>query len=100
MLPFHFQMHVELRAHHEQLQINDLSTSFLGDRLYPMFLAGRLVGVISTGERESGEQMPPDIDDAIARAAASLGVSLSAIETDRVRTENVLLQAQLAGSAI
>jgi hypothetical protein len=50
--------YVELRAHHEQLQIHDVSTSFLGDRLYPMFLAGRLVGIVSTGERESGEQMP------------------------------------------
>lgn len=88
--------YVELRAHHEQLQIHDVSTSFLGDRLYPMFLAGRLVGIVSTGERESGEQMPPDVDDAIGRVAAALGVSLSAMETEHVRTENAALRARLA----
>lgn len=92
--------YVELRAHRAQLQIHGVSTGFLGDRLYPMFLAGRLVGVISTGERESGEEMPPDIDDAIARVAAALAVSLAAIETDRVRAENALLHAKLAGAAI
>lgn len=91
--------YVELRAHREQLQIHRLSTSFLGDRLYPMFLSGRLEGVISIGERESGEHMPPDIDDAIARIASALAVSLAAIETDRVRAENVLLHARLADAA-
>ncbi len=92
--------HVELRAHHEELQVHGFSTSFLGARLYPMSLAGRLVGVVSTGERESGEQMPPDIDDAIGRVASALAVSLSAIESDRIRTENATLQARLASAAI
>lgn len=92
--------HVQLRAHHERLQIHGFSTAFLGERLYPMFLAGRLTGTISTGGRESGEQMPPDIGEAIERIAAALAVALAAIETDRIRSENALLQARLAGAAI
>ncbi|HEY8322829.1 MAG TPA: hypothetical protein VIG46_13645 [Candidatus Baltobacteraceae bacterium] len=88
--------YVEMRAHMERLQINDAHTAFRGDRLYPLVLAGRLVGVLATGERDSGESMPPDIDDAIASIASAVAISLAAIETTQVRAENAALQARLA----
>lgn len=90
--------YVELRAHHEALQVHGVPTTFPGDRLYPMVLAGRIAGVVATGERESGEEMPPDINEAIERIAAALTISLAAIETDRIRSENATLHAQLATS--
>ena len=88
--------YVELRAHHEALQAHGMPTAFPGDRLYPMILAGRIGGVIATGERESGEAMPPDIDEAIHRIAAAVAVALAAIDSDRIREENRLLHARLA----
>jgi hypothetical protein len=88
---------VELRAHHEKLQLQGMPTAFLGERLYPMVLAGRLVGVLATGARESGEHMPPDIDEAISGIASAVAISLAAIETDRIRQENAMLQMRLAG---
>jgi hypothetical protein len=87
--------YVELRAHREQLHLRGSSTAFLGERLYPMFLAGRLLGVISIGARETGEQMPPDINEAIERVGASLAIALAAVETDRIRQENAALYARL-----
>ncbi len=86
---------VEMRAHHEILNAHGRPTAFPGARLYPMILAGRIGGVIATGDRESLEEMPPDIDDAIAHIAAALAVALAAIETDRIRQQNAALQAQL-----
>lgn len=90
--------YVELRAHHEALHVHGKPTAFPGERLYPMILAGRISGVIATGERGGLEEMPPDIDDAIARIAAALAIALAAIETDRVRQENAALQARLAAA--
>lgn len=87
--------YVELRAHHEALQVHGTPTAFPGDRLYPMILAGRIGGVIATGERESGEVMPPDIDDAIKRIAEAAAIALAAIDTDRIRQENAVLHARL-----
>jgi len=88
--------YVEMRAHMERLQIDDAHTAFRGDRLYPLVLAGRLVGALATGVRDSGESMPPDIDDAIASVASAVAISLAAIETTQVRAENAVLHARLA----
>jgi hypothetical protein len=88
---------VALRAHRDEVDTHDFQTAFPGARLYPMVLAGRLAGVIATGERESGEAMPPDIDEAIRRAAAAVTISLAAIESDRIRQENAILQRRLTG---
>jgi hypothetical protein len=83
---------VELRAHGEVLDTHHLRTAFPGIRVYPMMLAGRLVGVLAIGERESGEEMPPDIDAALRAVANSVGVTLEAIETARLRAENAQLR--------
>ncbi len=90
--------YVELRAHHEPLLIHTVPTAFPGDRLYPMVRAGRVVGAIATGERESGEEMPPDIDDAIKRIAHGAATSLGAIDSDRIRLELTALRARLGVS--
>jgi len=87
--------YVELRAHHEPLHVHTMPTAFPGDRLYPMIRAGRIVGVIATGERESGEEMPPDIDDAIVRIAHAAATSLGAIESDHIRCELTDLRTRL-----
>jgi hypothetical protein len=86
---------VALRAHREELDAQEFQTAFPGALLYPMVLAGRLSGVLVAGERESGEAMPPDIDDAIKHVASAVTVALAAIESDRVRQENVLLHQRL-----
>jgi hypothetical protein len=91
---------VELRAHRERLQIHGTETLFAGDRLYPMYLSGRLIGVISVGHRESGEHMPPDIDDAIERIASAVASALTAIETDRIREEKERLEARLSAATL
>jgi hypothetical protein len=85
---------VELRAHGEVLDTHNRRTALPGVRLYPMMLAGRLVGVLAAGERESGEEMPPDIDAAVRAVAASIGVTLEAIETVHLRAENAGLRGR------
>ena len=87
--------YVELRAHHEPLHVHKMPTALPGDRLYPMVRAGRIVGVIATGERKSGEEMPPDIDDAIKRIAHAAATSLGAIESDQIRSELTELRTRL-----
>lgn len=87
--------YVELRAHHEPLHVHRMPTALPGDRLYPMIRSGRIVGVIATGERESGEEMPPDIDDAIIRIAHAAATSLGAIESDHIRSELSDLRTRL-----
>lgn len=90
--------YVELRAHREPLLVQAMPTTFPGDRLYPMTRAGRMVGVIATGERESGEEMPPDIDDAINQIARAAATALGAIESDRIRSELTTLRTRLGFS--
>lgn len=90
--------YVELRAHHDPLHVHTMPTAFPGDRLYPMIRAGRIVGVIATGERESGEEMPPDIDEAIIRIAHAAATSLGAIESDQIRSELTDLRLRLGFS--
>ncbi|HVS46093.1 MAG TPA: hypothetical protein VMS32_05445 [Verrucomicrobiae bacterium] len=87
--------YVALRAHREEVDTNEFTTAFPGARLYAMVLAGRLSGILATDERESGEDMPPDIDDAIRRISAAVTIALAAIETDRVRRENTTLRQRL-----
>jgi hypothetical protein len=87
--------YVEMRAHHEPLAIRAMPTALPGDRLYPMIRAGRMAGVVATGERESGEEMPPDIDDAIKAIAHAAATSLGAIESDHIRSELTTLRAHL-----
>lgn len=87
--------YVELRAHREPLDAAGVRTALPGARLYPMVLAGRSIGVIAVGERETGEAMPPDIDDALKAVAIAVGVSLTAIETAEIRQELVGLRARL-----
>jgi hypothetical protein len=89
---------VELRAHREALQIHGTQTAFAGERLYPMYLSGRLIGVLSAGQRENGEQMPPDINEAIERVASAVASALTAIETDRIREEKAVLEARISGA--
>lgn len=88
--------YVELRAHRQTVELHGLKTTFPGARLYPMMLCGRLVGAVAVGERQGSEQMPPDIDQAIARVTESVAISIAAIETDAVRQENALLQQRLS----
>ncbi|HZY98717.1 MAG TPA: hypothetical protein VFE36_04020 [Candidatus Baltobacteraceae bacterium] len=91
--------YVELRAHHEPLHVHTMPTALPGDRLYPMIRAGRIIGVIATGERQSGEEMPPDIDDAIRRIAHAAATSLGAIESDQIRSELNDLRLRLGFSS-
>lgn len=90
--------YVELRAHHEPLHAHGTPTALPGDRLYPMIRAGRVVGVIATGERETGEEMPPDIDEAIKRIADAVATAAGAIESDRIRAELTSLRANFGVS--
>jgi hypothetical protein len=90
---------VEMRAHGEVLQAHGSPTAFPGERLYPMTLAGRVSGALVVSERESAEEMPPDIDDAIRHVAQAVAITLAAIEADSVRREIAALQARLAPSA-
>lgn len=92
--------YVTMRAHREELDTHDVRTAFPGARLYPMVLAGRLVGALATGERESGEAMPPDIDGAISRIASAVVIALAAIESDRIREENASLRQRLGVRAV
>jgi hypothetical protein len=78
---------VTLRAHREAIDVDPAATALPGVRAYPMVVAGRLAGAVSVGERESGEEMPPDIDAALQAVATSIGASLAAIETTRIREE-------------
>jgi len=87
--------YVELRAHREPLDAAGVRTALPGARLYPMVLAGRSVGLIAVGERETGEAMPPDIDDALKAVAIAVGVSLTVIETAEIRQELAGLRARL-----
>ncbi|HEY4442302.1 MAG TPA: GAF domain-containing protein [Candidatus Elarobacter sp.] len=86
----------DLRAHHEPRDLHDLATAFPGARAYPMTLAGRLVGVLCTGDRARGEAMPPDIDEAVTHIAAAVAIAVAAIETDAIREENALLHRRLS----
>lgn len=90
--------YVEMRAHHEPLHVHRMPTALPGDRLYPMIRAGRIVGVVATGERESGEDMPPDVDEAIIRIAHAAATSLGAIESDQIRSELSDLRLRLGFS--
>jgi GAF domain-containing protein len=85
----------DMRAHQEPLDLHDLATAFPGVRAYPMILAGRLVGVLSIGNRAGGEAIPPDIDEAVANIAGAIAIAVAAIETDAIREENALLQRRL-----
>jgi hypothetical protein len=49
--------YVEIRAHHEPLLVHALPAAFPGDRLYPMVRAGRVAGVIATGEPIEDDQI-------------------------------------------
>ena len=91
---------VALRAHRDEIDTHDVETAFPGERLYPMVLAGRLAGALATGRRESGEAMPPDIDEAIRRVASAVAIALAAIESDRIREENVLLRQRAGVAAV
>ena len=86
---------VDLRAHGEPLSAPNAESAFPTGHIYPMMLAGRLVGAICTGEREGGEAMPPDVDATIARIADAVAITLSAIESDIIRDENQVLRARL-----
>jgi hypothetical protein len=90
--------YVDLRAHGETIDISHRTTSFAGVRLYPMRLAGRFVGVVSVGERETGETMPPDIDDALRAVATSVAMAVEGIEAARLREEVQSLRLQIGGS--
>jgi hypothetical protein len=92
--------YVALRAHRDELDTHDVQTAFPGARLYPMVLAGRLAGTLATGERENGEAMPPDIDEAIRRVASAVAIALAAIESDRIREENVALRQRAGVQAV
>jgi len=78
----------------DRLAPNDKS-DFSTGHIYPMMLAGRLVGAICTGEREGGEAMPPHVDATIARIADAVAITLSAIESDFIREQNRVLRARL-----
>ena len=84
-----------LRAHGEPLSAPNDKSDFSTGHIYPMMLAGRLVGAICTGEREGGEAMPPDVDATIARIADAVAITLSAIESDFIREQNRVLRARL-----
>jgi len=86
---------VEMRAHHEPVDIEGSVTAVPGVRAYPMILAGRLMGFVATGEREGGEAMPPDIDEAVKQVCLSTASALAAIETDVMRRRNYALQQRL-----
>ncbi|MBV8656064.1 MAG: hypothetical protein JO160_08460, partial [Candidatus Eremiobacteraeota bacterium] len=58
----------------------------------------RIAGIIATGERQSGEEMPPDIDDAIVRIAHAAATALGAIDSDRNRSELLALRTRLGFS--
>ena len=92
-------VYVEMRAHEESLDLHERQTALPGVRVYPMILAGRLVGLLCVGDRESGEAMPPDIDAAIQRIAQAAAIATAAIETDAIRQENALLQQRLSSLA-
>lgn len=92
--------YVALRAHRDELDTHDVHTAFPGARLYPMVLAGRLAGTLATGERENGEAVPPDIDEAIRRVASAVAIALAAIESDRIREENVVLRQRAGVQAV
>lgn len=62
-------------------------------------VAGRLAGALATGRRENGEAMPPDIDEA-RRVASAVAVALVAIESDRIREENVALRQRAGVQAV
>ena len=87
--------YVEARAHQEPLDIRRTATAFPGVRIYPMVLADRVLGALTVGERESGEAMPPDIDDAIQKIAASVAACFTAIEVAHMREENAQLRLRL-----
>ena len=89
----------DMRAHQQPLDLHDVATALPGTRAYPMTLAGRLVGVLCIGDRNGGEAMPPDVDNAVDRIAGAVGIAVAAIETNAIREENALLRARVGAFA-
>ncbi|MBV9270155.1 MAG: hypothetical protein JO165_03620 [Candidatus Eremiobacteraeota bacterium] len=87
---------VRLRAVHQPLDLHNIPTAFPGTRAYPMTLAGRSLGTVTLGERESAETIPPDIDDAIRTMIAAIAIALETIESARLRRELAQLRANLS----
>lgn len=83
----------DLRAHREKIDASEYRTSFPGVSVYPLILVGRVTGALVLGERESGETMPPDIDEAVRAVTAAVAMSLESIESARLRAEIETLRA-------
>ena len=85
--------YADLRAHGQTIETREYLTTFPGERVYPMVLIGRVTGALALGERESGEAMPPDIDDAVKRVVAAVAIATESIQAARVRKELEALRA-------
>lgn len=67
--------------------------------MYPLILIGRVTGALVLGERESGEAMPPDINEAVRAVTAAVAMSLESIEGARLRAEIATLRAATTARA-
>jgi hypothetical protein len=90
--------YLEAQAHEGPIDLRRAGTSFPGVRIYPLVVADTVLGVLTVGERESGEAMPPDIDNAIQTIAGSVAACLMSIEISRVREENAQLRLRLGAA--
>jgi hypothetical protein len=89
---------VELRADGRTISLHDTKSALAGERAYPLLVAAHLTGFIVTGPTQTGEQIAPDIDDAVTALTIALGRALDAVEKRALResAQNAREEAQNA----
>ena len=81
---------VKLRAWRSPVDLAEAGSALSGERAYPMFARGRLLGALVVGPKRSGEEYAPDESSAIAELAQAVGTSLDAL--DHAESEGLVLR--------
>lgn len=84
---------VRLRATRGVLDLHTVDSELTGELAYPMVARGRLIGVLTVGQRRSGEAYASDESAAIAEAAHSIGAALDVLSAKNAASIDVMLEA-------
>ena len=83
---------VSLRTWNARVDLHGIGSVLNGEFAYPMTARGRLIGVLVTGPKRSGEPYAPDESEAVAQLARNAGFALDALLL-RSNERNEILEA-------
>jgi hypothetical protein len=82
-----------LRAWHRPVDLHQYDTELKGGMAFPLVARGNVVGVLSCGEKRSGEAYAPDELDALESVAHGVGTALVALQAHNGEAHGTLLEA-------